>query len=365
MIEPLVHMQPAVQADSSALRTVPDTPARHHTERALRETAPEADGLSAVRSAGNPAGGDSPAGGAPSLRDSLPGGTDSLAECRATDSAMWGFPGGGAWPGFEAPGQKEPIVWRDTTAQAIFGDASLRVLPAQEPVIRRREQTGSVPFQCFVLLLAATYAVLLYRNLGDIGSLLNRSFHDAHTRKWASEDSGSSGFSHFLNVTTGIGLLFIGLLAVKFGGGLVDGLLPEKLSGAATLLLSLATTLAGGAVVLYQRAILRTIGAITLNQAFVAQLIQLRRTCFALIVVITAPVLLLFVLCPADSGRFWFYFLLLESALTIILYIKKSLDLFLSKNFSILLWFLYLCAVEFFPISLLWLLITRGEGPIQ
>lgn len=43
-------------------------------------------------------------------------------------------------------------------------------------------------FQSFVLLLAATYAMLLYRNLGDVRTLLGRISRDAATGKRFSED---------------------------------------------------------------------------------------------------------------------------------------------------------------------------------
>ena len=53
---------------------------------------------------------------------------------------------------------------------------------------------GKRPFQSFVLLLAATYAMLLYRNLGDVRTLLGRISRDAATGKRFSEDPGGSGY---------------------------------------------------------------------------------------------------------------------------------------------------------------------------
>ena len=56
---------------------------------------------------------------------------------------------------------------------------------------------------------------------------------------------------------------------------------------------------------------------------------------------------------PTDRG-----ILILGGAL-LLLYLKESLMLFLSKKISILHWFLYLCAVEIFPVSFVWLSLTR------
>lgn len=290
--------------------------------------------------------------------------SDSLPEPQHADSTAWNSLGY-ILPLREAGAAEGQVVWRDTTARAVFGVSSTRVAPGGELQPTRSIPTDNIPFQGLVLMLAVIYAVLLYRNLGDIRTLLSRTFHDAPARKRLSEETGSSGFSHFLNVTVTLGLLFAGLLAVKFGGGRLDGLLPDNLAQIAMPGLALATTLVGALVLLYQYLMLQGAGAITVSRPFILQLLQLRRNYLALIVVCAAPVLLLYVLCPPDSGRIWLYALLAESAVAAILYLKESLGLFLSKNFSILLWFLYLCTVELFPISLLWLLLTRGEASIQ
>ena len=311
---------------------------------------------------------------------------DSLHDGARADSTQTYLPAdsaghGSAFPGFGADpaGQygmfprfgsdsvafgSGDIVWRDTTARAVFGEQAILVDPASTEPNHPAAPTENGPFQCFVLLLAVTYAVLLYRNLDDIGTLLSRIFHDGASHKRFYEDSGSSGFSRFLHITTVIGILFLGLLAVKFGGWIITGWPTELFADAAVLGLCLATSVTGGLIVLYQHIVLQCAGKITVSQPFIGQLIQLKRTFFALAAVITTPVLLLFVLCPEDSGKIWIHIALAEVSLTALLYIKESLNLFLSKNFSILHWFLYLCTVEFFPISLIWLLITRGQTSI-
>lgn len=74
-----------------------------------------------------------------------------------------------------------------------------------------------------MLLLAATYAMLLYRNLGDVRTLLGRISRDTATGERLSEDPGGSGYSRFLNIATAIGLLFLGVAAVKYGDTLMPG----------------------------------------------------------------------------------------------------------------------------------------------
>ena len=163
----------------------------------------------------------------------------------------------------------------------------------------------------------------------------------------------------FLNTTTAIGILFVGILAVKYGDSLMPVALLDLLSHGAVLGLSLLATAACLGVMLYQRIALRLAGAVTLAEPFTAQLQLLRRIYFSLAVVVISPALLLFALCPRGTGNGWFLLIVIELAITVILYLREALNLFLSKKISILHWFLYLCAVEVFPISFLWLVATR------
>lgn len=252
-----------------------------------------------------------------------------------------------------------PSVWRDTTAAALFGEASVTVQPLRMQAAAPVSLTENAVFQSFVLLLAATYAMLLYRNLGDVRTLLNRISRDTATGQRLSEEPGGSGFSRFLNIATTIGMLFMGVMAVKYGDSLMPSRLGETLSHGAVLALSLLATAACCGVVLYQITVVRLAGAVTLSQPFISQLVLLKRTYFSLGVIVTSPALLLFALCPRGTGGVWFCIIIIELAVTAGLYLRETLNLFIAKKISILHWFLYLCTVDVFPISLLWLLTVR------
>ena len=252
-----------------------------------------------------------------------------------------------------------PSAWRDTTSAAVFGAQSVAVEPTRIPLAPPPSLTENAVFQSFVLLLAATYAMLLYRNLGDVRTLLGRISRDTATGERLSEDPGGSGFSRFLNIATTIGMLFMGVAAVKYGDSLMPRQLGEMLPQGAVLALSLLTTLAWCGVAVFQTAAVRLAGAATLSQPFISQLVLLKRTYFSLAVIVTSPALLLFALCPRGTGGVWFCVVAIELIVTAILYLRETLNLFISKKISILHWFLYLCTVEVFPISLLWLLAAR------
>ena len=256
-------------------------------------------------------------------------------------------------------GTEAPSVWRDTTSAALFGEASVTVQPLRMQAAGPASLTENAVFQSFVLLLAATYAMLLYRNLGDVRTLLDRISRDTASGQRLSEEPGGSGFSRFLNIATAIGMLFMGVMVVKYGDSLMPSRLGETLSHGAVLALSLLATAACCGVVLYQMAAVRLAGAVTLSQPFISQLVLLKRTYFSLGVIVTSPALLLFALCPRGTGGVWFCIIVIELAGTAVLYLRETLNLFIAKKISILHWFLYLCTVEIFPVSLLCLLTVR------
>ena len=250
-------------------------------------------------------------------------------------------------------------LWRDVPAAEVFGTASEVASPRSLRGAPAPSLTENPVFQGFVLLLAATYAMLLYRNLGDIRLLLTRVSHDTATGRRLMEDPGGSGFSRFLNIATAIGILFVGVITVKYGDSLIPDSFIETIPQGAVLGLSLLATLACIGIALFQLAAVRLTGAVTLSQPFISQLVLLRRTYFTLGTIVTVPFLLLFALCPRGTGGVWFCIIVIQLVATAFLYLRETLNLFISKKISILHWILYLCTVEVFPFSLIWLLAAR------
>ena len=92
-----------------------------------------------------------------------------------TAFAETAFADGGSAPFSVAATGAAPSEWRDTTSAAIFGAQSTLAEPARIPLAPPPPLAENALFQSFVLLLAATYAMLLYRNLGDVRTLLGLS----------------------------------------------------------------------------------------------------------------------------------------------------------------------------------------------
>ena len=81
---------------------------------------------------------------------------------------------------------------------------------------------------------------------------------------------------------------------------------------------------------------------------------------FSLIIILLSPLLILVLLTEGVVARLALYTSIAVCSLTLILFVKETFLLFRAQRFSIFHWFLYLCALEFFPLSLLLAPIVRG-----
>lgn len=256
--------------------------------------------------------------------------------------------------------QPEMPDYRTATAQEVFGPSTLAVVP--EPSFHSepyRPLTDNVFFQGAVLLLAAAYAILLYRHMTDVRLLLGRPFRNRASIERLAEEPGSNSLTRFLKISDLIGLGFIGIAATKFAEMFLAPEVFPALPLPTAPSVTLAFALLWVAVTTFQVLVLRAAGALTLTQRFIAQLRLLKRTYFALSVILAVPPFLLFALAPPDAGNIWLCVSLAGSAITALLYFRESRHLFLAKKIPFLHWFLYLCTVEIFPFSLLWLIAAR------
>ena len=165
-----------------------------------------------------------------------------------------------------------------------------------------------------MLLLAAAYAMLLYRHIGDIRLLLYRVSHDRASSERLMEDPGGNTLTRFLKISGIIGLLFIGIAAARYAETFIAPAMLPPLPPSAVAGVSLLFAALWALVATYQSVVLRTVTTVTLSRPFMSQLWLLKRTYFALATVVATPPLLLFALCPPQSGRLWLALTLVESA---------------------------------------------------
>lgn len=344
------HNSASPAGDAAGMRT--ETQAEARTETQAEATAQLPDSLAAA------------------MPDSLRMEADSLTGGLAGADSLWESPLGAFMPGDSLYAHATTLHYlpdgtplegyRTVGAEEFFGQQSQLVTP--RPVVPQPQRlTDELPFQGLVLLLTLLFGLLLYRNPGDMRALVGRVAFERRDSERTSDESGNAGFTRFLNVALALGFLLAGVTAVRLCDrpDIAQELLRMGDGSTLSLLLALGVGLLFLLVYLYGILLLRAVGGVTLTSGFTTQLIRIKRGYAALGAIILAPVILLFALSPLGSDTLWAGVLTAGWLITFLLYLRETFALFISKKVSILHWILYLCAVEIFPVTLLWLLVVR------
>ncbi len=206
-------------------------------------------------------------------------------------------------------------------------------------------------FKIAVLLCFAGYCVTLYMYRQQTPALLSVFRSKLYVDNLLGERNYT--FDTFLNAAVGLGILALSLSGIRVADILGGARMADVLSEWAVTLLAPVVWLLLGVIFAYQLVVLNASGAITYSQKFVSDLRYLRKVNFSVASVLLTPLFLMY----AMSGQTGF------SALSVIIlvvilgvgvfHLERTYLLFVDEKISKLYWFLYLCTVEIFPVTLL------------
>lgn len=217
-----------------------------------------------------------------------------------------------------------------------------------------------IDYKILVLCCLASYAVLIYYFRGYISALLGIFTKDSYTEKLMEEQGFL--FARFLNVLSFIGIMTATIFVVKlmdmnFGSEIILGLPYWSI-----WMISLATLLAVSAIDAYRKIMLNIVGRIGSVFSIAYPLKRLLGLIFGVGAVVITPVVFLVAFSNGIVQNIVFYIVVSELLLLLIFMLYKTYMLFVEQNVSIFYWFLYLCIVEAFPITLFVLLVLRSVG---
>ena len=207
-----------------------------------------------------------------------------------------------------------------------------------------------------VAIIVLAYMYCIYRYYDDVIALIQSAFHrNVIVADRVKERRHSDIFYGFLGKLFVLGIGFVGVFSTIWairGGGAELGFTDEQLTFSPLVGMGLFC-----AVIIVQYLMLIVAGAVTRSLQTTAHLVRMRLTYFVLATVAVAPLLLISQV--AVGYDIWFIMASITAILVMVLYLWESLELFISKKISILHWFLYLCAVEIVPLTLLWQIAIR------
>ena len=207
-----------------------------------------------------------------------------------------------------------------------------------------------------VMIIVLAYMYCIYRYYDDVLALIQSAFHrSVIVADRVNERRRSDIFYGFLGKLLLLGLGFVGVFFTFWAvhaGGKMFGFSAEQISLSPLVGMGLFLV-----VIAVQYLMLIIAGAVTRSLHTTSHLLRMRLTYFVFATVAVAPVFLISQM--AVEYNIWYVIASLTALLVLILYLRESLDLFISKKISILHWILYLCTVEIVPLTLLWQIAIR------
>lgn len=215
-------------------------------------------------------------------------------------------------------------------------------------------------FNIGVVVAIGVYLYSMYRYYEDVVVMFSSVLRGGVVvSSRVSERRQSDIFNGFLGKLIFVGVAFVGLLT--FGFVLRGGMASAVDTTLKALMLPIAIVMIFVAMVCVQHLFLWCVGYVTRSRSMVRALIQMRTIYFVFLSVAVAPLLLLSQMQWGGVYAGWLIVAAVVALVALGLYLKESLEMFMSKKVSILHWFLYLCALEILPLSLLVAPIVRGE----
>lgn len=229
-------------------------------------------------------------------------------------------------------------------ADSVFGSASEHVITLHNTDFISAADTlfGSVPFHVAVFVLFIAYLILIYHQSDKVGELMKCLFYSSDEALYEDHSEWRFGvqwrimglLSFMLGCYAMLFTWFAGIVTVDSGGALAAG------------------CLAVVAVWILQIVILRVSGAVVMQNGVAQRIMMLKRYAFEVMGVCAAPVVMGYAVSSGVTQQFLLYLTVIEFVVILSTTAFKSLKLFVASKVSIFFWFLYLCGVEIFPLSL-------------
>ena len=245
-----------------------------------------------------------------------------------------------------------------------LGDSVVRARYAEQFMQSVASLTGGGEFWVDLLLNLFVFGVLIgymfciYRYYDDVVALFSSVFsRSVVSVDRVGERRGSEIFYGFLGKLFLLGAAFVGVLTMLYlvGSESISFSLPSDVMMSVPLI-SIAVFIG---IIIFQYLEMLIIGVVTRSLPEVFVLMRLRLTYFVFFTVVASPILLISQMGGSEGYGAWGSLGLAASFLTLMLYLRESLQFFIYKKISILHWFLYLCTVEILPLTLLWQLVVR------
>lgn len=255
-----------------------------------------------------------------------------------------------------------PIINPDTLSAAdLFGTATRLVQGDVPSATSAVSAADNGVFQAVSLVLVMVYMLVLLRRADVIRSLV-ASASGGIMRRISRKQINPADRRNVSLALAATGIITVAMVAVLLTDTRTGG--SAEIFGEGVWLPFGGCIAALAAFVLAEYAMVQCIGLVSGRKDVCDGILQLKLLHFSTAILTILPAAMLYIFSPAKTANVWLGIILVQACLSVILFLKESLSLFISQRVSILHWFLYLCGVELLPASLLLAPVLRGSAGV-
>ena len=229
---------------------------------------------------------------------------------------------------------------------------------------------GNIAFQALSLVVLGVFCWAVHRFRIQAAGCLKSMVTFSRTE--AAHSETAAVYDGFLGVAMTLGALTAGLAVVKAaawllaggGGGTgTPGTVGWRLAGLTGIggiegipswsapVAVIAVALLAVCVAFIEVGVIRAAGGITLSGSFAGTIVRTKKNWMAATSMLTAPLVVLWTGVNPVRDRIITYILITVLVTTVTLFVIHTLRGFVKQKVSLLVWFLYLCTVEIFPVA--------------
>jgi hypothetical protein len=244
-------------------------------------------------------------------------------------------------------------------ATGVYGSSSVVVGGQLSKVpILQSPLVSNVWFQILILIVLGLYCLMIYYYAGQVRLCLKGVF------TLNAEDRFTAEHGHLYNRFIAIALMLctltIGIALTKAIAVWTDPVAIAEFPQWALPLTSIVIWAVAVAVMTLEWILLKTAGSFTFSGKLTGTITEIKNSHLAAAAVVITPAILLWSgVNPAwDSIMVWV--VVVSGGVLLVSFTFRTFLLFVGQKVSLLVWILYLCAVEIFPIALMCTLVVKN-----
>jgi hypothetical protein len=235
---------------------------------------------------------------------------------------------------------------------------------------------ANIPFQALSLAVLGVWCLTIYRFRGEVMQCFGELFATSHRER---DRIGSKRlYGAFPAVAMTLGAVSVGLAVVKVGATALSagtgtpgtwqwrvadmagtsGIagIPSWVAPAVALVVALGVV----CVVLVEVGILKMAGWVTVSGIFTRAIVQTKRNTLSAASMLLVPLVAVWSGVNPVRDTIVGYIIVAVAVALSVLFAMNTLRAFIRQKVSVLIWFLYLCTVEIFPLAAALLMVSRS-----